>query len=270
MYKLTVFGHPIDHSLSPVIQQAFASQFDIELDYSKTDAPLELFVESLNAFLHEGGMGANVTVPLKEEAFKLCAELSKEARLAQSVNTLLWQGERLQGFNTDGLGLVQDIRHNQNQTIEGKSILIIGAGGATKGIIAPLLNQSPQSITIANRTLSKAESLCKHFDNVKLHAIDLDKLASLTEPFDLIINATSASLGGEELPIAKTAFKGCFAYDLMYSPDRETAFTKQALAHGAKVACDGLGMLVEQGALGFEIWFGQKPQTKQVLDKFQP
>ncbi|WP_047395436.1 shikimate dehydrogenase [Chitinibacter sp. ZOR0017] len=264
-----VIGHPIAHSKSPIIHAAFAAQFSAEpalasFEYDRLLAPLDGFATSLQQFAAQGGQGANVTVPFKEEAFALASELTPRAKAAGAVNTLQYLGgNRWLGDNTDGAGLVADIlRHI---SIRGRRILLLGAGGAARGVILPLLEQQPHSLTIANRTLAKAEALQAHFQPTSAIAIAVSTFTELVGEFDLIINATSASLGGERLPIAPTVFApNALAYDMMYGKE-ETPFLAQAREAGVAQRVDGLGMLVGQAAEAFALWTGLRPDVAPVL-----
>lgn len=268
MKLLTVFGHPIEHSLSPVIHQAFAEQFDISLKYSKTDVAPGTFKQALETFHTNGGFAANVTVPYKGEAFEFCDSLSELAKRAQAVNTLLWQEGGLFGTNTDGQGFVNDLIKNHHQSLKGKRILILGAGGATRGILGPIIDEAPQTIVLANRTFEKAVDLSEAFERALL-PMSYEDLGHVDGAFDYIINATSASLGQETLPISTTIVQNTFVYDLMYHQSRQTAFTQWASDNGAQQTTDGLGMLIEQAALGFELWFNMAPKTAPIFKLFE-
>jgi shikimate dehydrogenase len=262
--QLTVFGHPIEHSLSPAIHRGFAKQFGIDLSYTTTDVEPGSFEQVIEQFHRSGGVGANVTVPFKGEAFACCTHLSDSAKRAKAVNTLFWNNDGLYGTNTDGPGLVQDITLNIGQTITDKRVLILGAGGAAWGIIGPLLDASPKNIVVASRTFAKAQDISEAFDN-KILPLSFEDLAHVDAQFDLVINATSASLSGDSLNIPVSIIENSFAYDLMYHPSRQTPFTQWASYHGAQGVSDGLGMLIEQAALGFNLWFGKQPETKPIF-----
>ena len=266
--RYAVFGNPIAHSKSPRIHALFAAQTDQDLSYEALLAPKDGFVAAVLAFVAAGGRGANVTVPFKEEAFRLAADLTPRARAAGAVNTLSFAGERIAGDNTDGAGLVRDLQHNLGCDPAGRRILLLGAGGAARGVILPLLLENPAALLIANRTEEKAARLALEFARlpgcavaVKPDSIALGDLAG--RQFDLVINATSAGLDDAALPLPDSLFAPqCVAYDMLYG--RETPFLRQARAAGAKVA-DGLGMLVEQAAEAFTIWRGIRPETAPVL-----
>lgn len=264
--KYTVIGHPIAHSKSPFIHQAFAQQFDKTIVYDRTLAPLDGFLATLQQLQHAGYRGANVTVPFKFEAFAACQQRTPRAQLAGAVNTLRFQADGLLGDNTDGVGLVNAITHHCQTEIRGKQILLLGAGGAAQGVILPLLEQRPASLTVANRTLSKAQAMLQQFAGVAAEyavALQACPFEALTTGYPLIVNATSASVQSETLVLPSTLFTAqTLAYDMMYG--RETDFMAQARAAGAQVA-DGLSMLVEQAAEAFYAWHGLRPDTAPVM-----
>lgn len=261
MKKFAVIGNPIAHSKSPEIHAAFAAQFDINLRYTKLLANEGKFAPTAVSFF-ERGAGANVTVPFKEDALRFAEELSQDAELAGAVNTLSRQGGIIKGDNTDGIGLVRDIRDNYQYPFTDKTVLIIGAGGAARGVILPIARENPTSITIANRTHDKAAALVKQFNHyATISALTFEQLS---QPFNIIINATSASLTGQHLPLNCQVFSpDTLAYDMMYASEA-TPFMQLASACGA-TAVDGLGMLVEQAAKSFEIWHGILPETRSVI-----
>ncbi len=260
--RYTVFGHPIEHSKSPRIHAAFAAQTAQDLIYTASLAPLNGFEAALAAFRAAGGRGANVTVPFKEEAYRLATRLSDRARQAGAVNTLTLEGSEMLGDNTDGVGLVRDLTLNLQYSLAGKRILVLGAGGATRGVLGPLWAtpsaEQPDSLFIANRTAVKAVELARMFGCA---GGGFDAIPG--QPFDVVINATAASLAGEMPPLPDAVFApGALAYDMMYG--RQTPFLSFAQAHGARIA-DGLGMLVEQAAEAFWLWRGVRPETAPVL-----
>lgn len=261
--RYAVFGNPIAHSRSPDIHAAFAAQTGQHMQYERILAPLDDFAGAVRTFHSQGGQGANVTVPFKLEAFELATELTDRARAAGAVNTLAWRGGALVGDNTDGVGLVRDILHNAGVPISGKRVLLLGAGGAARGVLLPLLAEQPETLAIANRTVSKAEQLAGKFDRYgPVHAVPF---AQPGPGYDLVINATSASLDAALPDVPAQVFApGCFAYDMMYGRD-ETVFLCFAAAQGAQVR-DGLGMLVEQAAESFLVWRGVRPDTRPVYD----
>ncbi|MFS2221917.1 shikimate dehydrogenase [Pantoea sp. B65] len=264
METFVVFGNPINHSKSPRIHQLFAQQTGVEHPYGRICAPLDGFAASLHQFFAEGGRGANVTLPFKQEAFALADTLTERAALAGAVNTLKkCENGQLLGDNTDGIGLLTDLQ--RLKLIEtGDRILLIGAGGAARGVILPLLSYGC-SITMTNRTLSRAEELVDLFrDTGAVDALGLEQLAG--QQFDLIINATSSGVAGEtpELPAALiTADVRC--YDMFYQTGA-TPFLSWCLQQGATRQADGLGMLVGQAAHSFLLWHGILPEITPVMD----
>jgi shikimate dehydrogenase len=257
--RYAVFGHPIAHSKSPQIHAAFARQTGQDLTYEAILAPLDGFADSVAQFISAGGRGANVTVPFKEEAFRLANRLSPRAQRAGAVNTLSFDADGILGDNTDGAGLVADLTRNLHCTLAGKRILLLGAGGAARGVIEPLLEQKPSALVMANRTVSRAQELAELFG----HGVSACSFDAVDTPFDLVINATAASLAGERPPLSPCVFTpDTLAYDLMYG--RDTPFLAFARTHGAATA-DGLGMLVEQAAEAFYLWRGVRPDTAPVI-----
>ncbi|MCX8049812.1 MAG: shikimate dehydrogenase [Methylohalobius sp.] len=262
--RYAVFGHPISHSKSPLIHALFAKQTGQKIAYTAQDVPPGCLEVAVRVFHAGGGRGLNLTLPLKELGYQLVQELTPRAQLAGSVNTIFWQDETLCGDNTDGVGLIRDLTANLGLTLTGKRILILGAGGAARGIVGPLLEQKPAFLVIANRTLARAQELGERF--AVLGKISVTSFADLAgKHFDLILNATSASLHGELPPLPEGLIaKGGCCYDLMYA-DRPTAFVRWGLEHGAIISADGLGMLVEQAAEAFYIWRGVRPETAPVI-----
>lgn len=264
--RYAVFGNPIKHSRSPQIHAAFAAQTGQALTYRPQLIELGGFAAAAREFFESGGKGCNITVPFKLDAFAFATELSGRARRAGAVNTLALQGDgTIYGDNTDGVGLVRDIEQNLAWEIHGKRVLVIGAGGAVRGVLEPLMKRHPQSIAIVNRTLEKADQLAHEFADLGVvRTYALDTLGS--DQFDLIINATSAGLRGEsfELPPSLLA-QDCCCYDLTYGP-APTPFMRWAASEAAWAVADGLGMLVEQAAESFCIWRGVRPQTRPVID----
>jgi shikimate dehydrogenase len=269
--RYAVFGNPIGHSKSPRIHALFAAQTGQDISYEAILAGREVFTEVVRAFIAAGegpAKGANVTVPFKEEAFRLATRRTPRAEAAGAVNTLSFEAGTISGDNTDGAGLVRDLKNNLGCEPAGRRILLLGAGGAARGAILPLLLESPAELVIANRTEETAARLALEFANlpdcmvtVKPDGTGFPNLAG--RQFDLVINATSAGLSGAVLPLPTFVFAPhCVAYEMVYG--RETHFMAQALAAGARVA-DGLGMLVEQAAEAFFIWRGVHPHTAPVL-----
>ncbi|MBD1559164.1 shikimate dehydrogenase [Vibrio sp. S9_S30] len=261
--QYVVFGNPIGHSKSPFIHTLFARQTNQSLSYTTRQAPVDGFVESATDFFAQGGKGCNVTVPFKEDAFQFADRLTERAQLAGAVNTLkkLDDGEII-GDNTDGEGLVQDLLQYQ-VPLEGARILVIGAGGAARGVIKPLLDQAPKSIVITNRTYAKAKKLEEMFQD--FGDIDAVPMEDINTSFDVVINSTSASLSGERPTISSSIFSPTtVSYDMMYGKGL-TAFNQWAKENQVAKAYDGLGMLVGQAAESFLIWRGLRPGAKQVL-----
>ena len=262
-----VFGNPIAHSKSPLIHRLFAEQTGQQISYEPLLAALDGFPEAVSQFF-QSGSGANVTVPFKEQAFVLADQLSERALRAKAVNTLkkLEDGSLL-GDNTDGAGLVNDLLNNQ-VVLANKNILILGAGGAVRGVLEPLLAQQPAEICIANRTVEKAEQLAREFADLgPMTACGYDWIDA---PVDIIINGTSASLSGELPPLASTLIKPghTICYDMMYSK-QTTIFNQWAQEHGAAGTLDGLGMLVAQAAEAFYLWTGVRPEPAPVLQQLR-
>lgn len=262
--RYCVFGNPIAHSKSPAIHARFAAIAAQDMSYEALLAPLDGFAVTVREFVAAGGRGANVTVPFKEEAFRLCGKRSVRAERAGAVNTLVFDGAEIFGDNTDGAGLVSDITGNLGIGLRGKRVLLLGAGGAARGVVEPLLAQQPASLFIANRSADKALALAASFSDIV--AVDAGNLAKIVgNSFDVVINATSASLSGETLPLPDGIFApGSLAYDMMYGKG-EMPFMRQARAQGASQCADGLGMLVEQAAEAFALWRGVRPETATVL-----
>jgi shikimate dehydrogenase len=259
-----VFGNPVAHSKSPAIHALFAAQCAQDMTYEAQLAPLDGFAVAVRRFAAEGGCGANVTVPFKEQAFALCDRLSPRAARAGAVNTLSFTGGGIAGDNTDGAGLVRDIAANLGVLLAGRRILLLGAGGAARGALAPLLACRPTALAIANRTADKAAALAARFAD--LAAVDAGNYADFAgRSFDVVINATSASLAGATLPLPAGLFApASLAYDMMYGKG-ETPFLALARAQGAARCADGLGMLVEQAAEAFLVWRGVRPDSAPVL-----
>lgn len=257
-----VVGNPISHSKSPLIHTLFAQQTAQAMEYTAIQAPEEGFERTVQDFFARGGKGLNVTVPFKERAWAMVDRRAPRAARAGAVNTLLLDAEgRLTGDNTDGVGLVTDLEHNHGVTLKGRRLLILGAGGAVRGVLGPLLAAQPAELVIANRTLSKAEALVELFEG----PVQASRFEALQGAFDLIINGTSASLQGDLPPLAPGVVSDrTVSYDMMYGHDL-TVFNRWALQQGAAQAFDGLGMLVEQAAEAFTLWRGVRPETATVL-----
>ena len=262
MNKYAVIGNPIHHSLSPTIHAQFANQIGLSLSYEKILAPLDGFTIAAKNFISSGALGFNITVPFKVEAYALVDEYTLNAKTAGAVNTIKVENGYLYGENTDGIGLVNDLYNNLQQSIKGKDILILGAGGATQGILLPLLECQPERILVANRTKERSLKLASNFSEYgKVCGFGLDQIKA--KPVDIIINATSASLDGIMLEIPPGVATGALCYDLMYG--KQTPFMQWAMNNSAHTVTDGLGMLVEQAASAFSFWYGKTPETKEVL-----
>jgi len=271
--QYAVMGNPVAHSKSPAIHAAFAAQTGQPIAYERILVEPGGFTQAVAGFRAAGGRGLNVTVPFKHEAFALADVPGDRATLAGAANTLWFEGGTVHADNTDGVGLVRDITENHGRALAGRRVLVLGAGGAVAGILGPLLEQTPESLMIVNRTVSKAMDLAQRFSGrgVEVGACGYEALAGRT--FDLLINATAASLGGELPPLPEGIMaEGAWCYDLMYA-DQPTPFMRWAAERGVD-AVDGLGMLVEQAAESFYIWRGVRPETAPVIasmrEKTQP
>jgi len=265
-----LFGYPVHHSWSPFIHGLFARQTGQDMVYRLHEsAPEQFRREMLDFFLEQGGSGANVTVPHKRAATDLVNKLTPRAQLADAVNTITRRDGELIGDNTDGVGLLTDLRQNLGLRLAVSRILMLGAGGAARGALGPLLELRPATLVIANRTAARAAELAAEFaDRGAVSGAAFDGIEPL-EPFDLIINATSASLKGEVPPIPLRAVDGnTVCYDMAYGIG-ETPFTQWAREHGAGVVAQGWGMLVEQAAEAFHVWRGVRPSTAPVLEALQ-
>lgn len=265
--RYAVAGNPIAHSQSPFIHTQFALQTAQALSYERLLCPLDDFPATVQAFAGAGGLGCNVTVPFKFEANQLAKQLSPRALLARAVNTLRFDAEGWFGDNTDGLGLVRDIEHNAGRSLAGQRILLLGAGGASAGVLGSLIAAGPAEIKLANRSPAKAHALVDaHLDWARQHGvlISASGLADCGRAYAIVINGTSASLAGAGVPIGPAALAAdALVVDMMYGP-AATHFLDWARNHGATTR-DGLGMLVEQAAAAFEMWRGLRPATADVL-----
>jgi len=259
-----VMGNPIAHSKSPFIHTQFAVQTKQSLDYKAILVDKNAFPQAVSAFQAKSGRGLNITVPFKEEAWQLVDEKSVMAEKAGAVNTIIVKEDgALLGDNTDGVGIVRDIKLNHGVSLAGKRILILGAGGAVRGVLGPILNEEPDSITIANRTVSRAQALLEIFNvasNIQAKGFD-----EITGKFDVVINGTAASLSGEMPPIPSNCVVDSICYDMMYAKE-DTVFMQWAKQHGASKTLDGLGMLVEQAAESFYLWRDVRPDTQSVIE----
>ncbi len=260
--RYAVIGNPIEHSKSPQVHAWFAQQTGQAISYERLLAPVDRFADSVHDFIAHGGRGANVTVPFKLEAFALAQELTPRAQAAGAVNTLSFSADGIKGDNTDGIGLVRDITRNAGIPLRNRSVLLLGAGGAARGVVLPLIEENVASLVIANRTQPRAMELAQHFSNkgVPVSATAFDQL---DQCFDVIINATSASLDSALPPLPDCVFgPQTLAYDMMYGT-QPTIFMQYASGKGAVVR-DGLGMLIEQAAESFFVWRGVRPDTAPV------
>ena len=267
--RYAVMGNPINHSKSPMIHTLFAQQTSQSIEYTAIHVDLGGFDQAVGNFKASGGKGLNVTVPFKEEAWALANERSYRAERAGAVNTLKFIDNKIFGENTDGIGLVNDLTINHGCELKDKRILLLGAGGAARGVIAPMLEQRPSEFVIANRTPDRAVGLADHFaDLAKRYNSGVSGCGFPTlegQQFDIVINATAASLKGEVPPLPDNRLnENVFCYDMMYGA-KPTAFMEWATNHGAEKVLDGLGMLVEQAAESFYIWRGVRPDTQSVI-----
>ena len=286
IFRYGVVGNPVAHSLSPVIHRLFAEQTGETLTYKAIEAPLDGFSETVERFFAAGGAGLNVTVPFKQEAFALARRHSARARLAGAANTLWLEDGALYADNTDGAGLIADLKKNHQVPLKGRHILLLGAGGVARGALPSLLAEAPASITLANRTVSKAEAIVAALTAAPDAATDTTPIAvtdtAAGEPrpvlsarsytdleearYDLIINATSLGLHGDTPPVPPQSMApDCCCYDMQYSIEVPTPFQTWARANGAAQAIDGLGMLIEQAAESFRQWHTTRPDTAPIL-----
>lgn len=256
--RFAVIGQPIKHSLSPIIHQHFSQQTQIPLSYERIDGDASSFEQQVAHFFAQGGKGLNITLPFKQKAYEMAEKKTTSSALAGAVNTLWVHHNQLQGDNTDGIGLVRDLSYYL--ALPNQKILILGTGGAARGIIHPLLATAPASLTVACRTIENTRAFQEDFPQVRLI-----ELKELSEPFDLIINATSASLEGKTIELSQQVLANQpFCYDLAYHQKEATPFVNYARDLGCS-ATDGMGMLVEQAAESFYIWNGIRPETREVL-----
>lgn len=262
-YKLCVMGNPIQHSKSPWIHQQFARQLNLEIDYSAREPERDDFAIALDKFKQDYGHGLNVTLPFKQEAFQLATKTSERAAIAQAVNTILFAEDgNIYGDNTDGVGFINDITNNLAYSLTEKTILVLGSGGAVRGILQPLLSQQPAQLIIANRTFSSAEQLANEFSNYgNIQASTFADLGKLK--LDVIIDGTAAH-GQTNLPASLTFSAKSLAYTLNYG-SRAKAFLQWAQSKNISQIENGLGMLVEQAAESFHLWTGQRPETQTII-----
>ncbi len=270
MDKYAVVGNPISHSLSPQIHQTFAAQTQQEMTYEAIQLDTEHFEEQVRDLQTRGFHGINVTVPFKQMAWEMADKLSPRSKDAGATNTLIFQADgMIAGDNTDGIGLSRDLIVNHQVLIEHRKILILGAGGAVRGVLGPLLAKKPELLTIANRSVDKAEQLVNDFSHIgEIRACAYEDLGN--DKFDLIINGTSAGLDRQVPPIPDEILGiNSICYDMMYSHSESTAFVAWATERGALRAFDGVGMLVEQAAESFFIWRGVRPETDEIIHQFR-
>lgn len=264
--RYAVIGHPIGHSKSPLIHRLFAQATGQDIAYTAIEAPLDGFNETVLGFQAEGGRGVNVTLPFKLQAFEIATDPSERARLAGAANCLKFEGASILADNFDGVGLVRDLQHNLGCPLGGKRVLLLGAGGATRGALLPMAAEQPALLSIANRTADKAHALRHDFaGHTALQTGGYETLAG--QSFDVVINATSTGLTQDALPLPTGLFApGAIAYDMVYGKGL-TPFLKQAQAAGVGRVADGVGMLVEQAAEAFAWWRGVRPDTRPVIDQ---
>ncbi len=260
MYQFFVVGHPVAHSLSPKIHALFAEQFDLKLNYEAYDMPTGTFIASMAELVRERKpMGLNVTVPFKEDAFAYCETVTDRAKQCRAVNTILFEDGVSKGDNTDGLGFVRDVTTRCSERLQGARVLVLGAGGAARGILAALKPMGCAKLAIANRTPAKAIALGREMGVDAMSFVD-----TAAEGWDIIVNATSAGLSGATPEVPNATFKDCrLAYDLFYA-QQPTPFMRLAQESGVGRVEDGLGMLVEQAAESFRVWLGRSPETSVV------
>lgn len=264
--RYLVLGNPIEHSLSPTIHRLFAEQTGEEAEYDRLLVEADAFDDTVRQLQQDGIAGANVTVPFKEQAFRIADESSPRAAMAAAANTLVFrQGGSILADNTDGVGLVNDLMHNYELPLSGRNILIVGAGGAVRGVLKPLIDERPSSITLANRTREKAEQIRALFaDQFNITVCEFAELEG--QQFDIVINGTSLGLQGKVAPLPDNLFTpASLAYDMMYGQG-SLPFQQWARSQGAEQALDGLGMLVGQAAESFYIWRGVRPDPLPVID----
>jgi shikimate dehydrogenase len=265
--RYCVMGNPVEHSKSPWIHARFAQLTGEAIRYDRQLVPLDGFATAVRGFRDAGGRGCNVTVPFKFEAAAFATKLTPRAQLAKACNTLRFSGDGVDGDNTDGAGLVADIQVNAGLALAGRDVLLVGAGGAAAGVLAPLIEARPRRLVIVNRTADKAQAVAQwHAAVARHHQVNLSAggLDDVAGAFDLVVNATASSLGGGSVPVAASVLRpGALAYDMMYGPAAQ-GFLRWAADHGA-TGRDGLGMLVEQAAEAFWFWRGVRPPAAQVL-----
>jgi len=265
-HHFAVVGNPVAHSRSPEIHQRFAEQFGLKINYERILGDVDNFPITIGKMLDTGITGFNVTVPFKQQAWKLCDSCGDEAAKVQAVNTVIVKNEKLIGYNTDGIGLVRDITQNLDWNISNTRVLVLGAGGAVKGVLPEILNQNPREVVVVNRTKEKADNIVAGIGSSVLNSVAENELSG---EFDLIINGTSAGLSGN-VPKIPTAVVGTVTrcYDMVYGAGI-TSFNEWAKGLGSNECADGLGMLVEQAAKAFSIWTGRDPDTSRVIPELR-
>lgn len=266
--RYAVIGNPISHTKSPLIHSLFAQATGQDMSYTAVLGTPGAFAQDVAAFRQAGGRGMNVTVPFKMDAFACATEPSERARMAGAANALKFEGGRILAENFDGIGLTRDVTHNLGVPLAGKRVLILGAGGATRGMVMPFLAEQPAALVIANRTVATAQALVAEvLAQAPASPLSASGYAELAGSFDVVFNATSASLHAELPPVPATTFApGCLAYELAYGKGL-TPFLKLAQQAGVTHLADGVGMLVEQAAEAFEWWRGVRPDTRPVIDQ---
>ena len=263
--NFAVIGDPVEHSLSPKIHNLFAKQHGNQIEYEKIRVTKGLFVAFVEDFFSNRGTGLNITLPLKTEAFEIADTLDEDSKSCQAVNTLKPVNGKLSGFNTDGVGFLTDLEAWHGIAVKDKRILLLGSGGAAKGIARPLLSREPKTLVIANRTRASARALAAQLNSenfIGLEGLGLDDTQLMKKRFDIIINATSAGHKNSEMPIDEDFLEDAICYDLSYGP--AASFFRWAESSGSKRSIDGLGMLIEQAAKSYEIWTGFSPNTESV------
>jgi len=267
--RYAVIGNPVDHSRSPAIHAAFAEQTGQQMTYERLPAATDAFAATVTDFFAAGGHGLNVTLPFKREAASYADELSERARRADAVNTLTRADDgRVLGDNTDGIGLLRDLRNNLGERLENARVLVLGAGGAVRGVVPVLLDAEPARLMVANRSVDKAEAIATDF--AALGPVSACTLAAIEPDWDIVINAISAGLSGAMPQLPDAAIENArAAYDMIYA-DTPTPFMRWAREHGVTQQCDGFGMLVEQAAESFFIWRGVRPDTAPIIRALRP
>ena len=261
MDRYAVIGNPVEHSLSPRIQAMLADETAQAMSYGKLTAPTDGFAAAVSEFFDAGGKGLNVTVPFKQDAWRWVTSHDSAAAASGAVNTIVPQSDGFRGCNTDGIGLVTDLTVNLGWTLRGSRVLLLGAGGAARGVLPALFDAGPAQVTLANRTESRAQEVAQVFD-----ALDTAPLTQVGDGWNVVLNATSASMGGPALALPNSCVAEAACYDLFYSLDAPTPFCAWAAAHGARACADGLGMLIEQAAEAFRLWRGVRPATAPVRE----